>query len=164
MFDLQIDGIEDIVSDKQSGIPVLTGADNMFYPEYGPTDPYAVEDRGYYFHSQSYMSLPPHISESNYLLTIGAEFTVSMWIRAKDSTGVLFEKQTETSTTIISYQLESYVPKILIRLYDLSSYTEAEHYASTGISEAFWYNIGFSINLDLANEVSQITCYLDGNP
>ena len=75
----------------------------MFYPEYDLTDPYAAKSRGYYFHSQSYMQIPPHVSDPSFPLTLAAECSFSLWIRPKSPNGVLFEKQDDSRDTLISF-------------------------------------------------------------
>ena len=60
VFDITLSQIEDIVTDTQSSIPVLTGTTTDFYPDYNTDDPYAAYQRGYYFHGAAVMQLPPH--------------------------------------------------------------------------------------------------------
>ena len=92
-FYLKLNKILDTVNDTQSNIPVRTGADNSFYPQFDTTDPLPSKDRGYYFTNSSFMHLP---SPS---LLIGPWFTLSVWAKPLEDHGTLLSKQDTTANT-----------------------------------------------------------------
>ena len=104
----------------------MTGLTDEFYPNYDSdgTDPYAAQDRGYYFTGSSLMQMPPHTSSDESELILAAENTFSFWVRPTSGTGVLFSKQAD-STQVVYYEisLNAYVPELTMRGYDLSTLT-----------------------------------------
>lgn len=57
-FNLKLSKIQDVVYDLKSNIPIVTGVNSQFYPNYGSRDPYPAIQRGYYFNGSSFMSFP----------------------------------------------------------------------------------------------------------
>ena len=120
VFHLNPVKIEDIVYDLRNSVPVLTGEDNQFYPEYGEFDPYAAKDRGYYFTGVSYMQLPPHSSSSSPLLVLSPSFTVSAWVRPIKGSGSIICKK-DSGQTRFCLGIDNYFPELDLKLTSGSS-------------------------------------------
>ncbi|CAG9321677.1 unnamed protein product [Blepharisma stoltei] len=121
VFDLKPLKIEDVVYDLQSNIPVVTGVNNEFYPNYDATDPYAAIERGYYFTGSSLMMAPPNWNNASPLLTISPEFTILMWYYPIND-GWIFSKQDLSRNIHIAVGVSSKQPAISMRLQDGSAY------------------------------------------
>ena len=136
VFNLRPHNIQDIVTDLQSSIPVLTGKDNSFYPNYDSSDPWAAKDRGYYFTGSSYMQLP---SPS---LVLAPQFSLGMWVRPTSSTGTLLSKQADSSgvATEFCIRLNNYFPEV-----ELESFLSAT--GSVDMNEG-WNFLGVYFYLD----------------
>ena len=93
VFHLSLDNvILDIVEDQRNSIPVLTGSDNSFYPNYHSTDPIAAGGRGYYFTGDSYMSF--EAGDGGKELVLAPKFTFAAWVRPKSNQAFnLFRKE-----------------------------------------------------------------------
>ena len=116
VFHLEPHKIQNVVTDQRNLIPVLTGKDNSFYPEYDYTDPYAARDRGYYFTGSAYMQLPPHNLDSSSLLVLSPEFTLEMWVKPYLGTGTILCKQGVDSISYLEVELENYTPRVNLKL------------------------------------------------
>ncbi|CAG9335208.1 unnamed protein product [Blepharisma stoltei] len=140
VFNLKPHQIKNIVNDLQNNIPVLTGKDNTFYPNYGITDPYAAIYRGYYFTGTSYMQLPPYLSTPSPLLTFSPQFAIATWIKPISGTGVIFCKQTDNGafTKYVSFELINKYPSLTLTLKDSSTVTYIGTNASLQVTLAQW--------------------------
>jgi len=88
VFHLTPHEVKDKVYDNINSIPMSTGEDSSFYPNYKPSDPWAAYMRGYYFTGSSYMTFSG--------LTLAPHFTLTVWVRpdSGSDTQVLFRKKT----------------------------------------------------------------------
>ncbi|CAG9335159.1 unnamed protein product [Blepharisma stoltei] len=119
VFNLMPHQIKDIVTDLASSIPVLTGKDNNFYPNYDTTDPIATIYRGYYFTGSSYMQLPPYTGTSSPLFTFSPKFVMTTWIKPISSTGTIFSKGQISGGTFkkyVSFELIGKMPSLALTL------------------------------------------------
>ena len=156
-FHLRPTKIQNKVPDLQNSIPVLTGINNDFYPNYHSTDPLAAKDRGYYFTGTSFMQLPPNSEDPSPLLRIAPEFTATIWVRPQTSSGVLLSKQQDTTFgTLLRFELDTGVPKTVI---ELTSGTKSS--VGTPFNLGAWNFFGFRFAIEshqfqiktLANQV-----------
>ena len=113
VFHLNLGGvISDTPEDQASSIPVNTGKDNRFYPDYDLTDPIAAGARGYYFNGvSSYMKVDSE-------LIIPPEFTLVFWMMLNSNSGVLFSKESILNSVndYIKVYLDAGEPKVAIEL------------------------------------------------
>ena len=81
VFHLSLDNvILDIVQDQRNSIPVSTGLDKSFYPDYDSSDPIAAAGRGYYFDGDSsYMLFKG--GDGGKELVLAPRFTFAAWVR-----------------------------------------------------------------------------------
>ena len=63
-----------IVTDSQLGFKTVAGSSTDYYPTFDVNDPLPIQNRGYYFYSQTYLQFPPNSIDSR-LLTFGNAFT-----------------------------------------------------------------------------------------
>ena len=108
VFHLILEEPSDIIYDKVQSIPVHTGEDTSFYPNYKPSDPWATERRGYYFSGSAcmYAAETPRLSIAPY-------FTITVWIRPDNDlkNQVIFLKSTETQS-MLELSIDSGSPKL----------------------------------------------------
>ena len=52
--------------------------------------------------------------------------------------------------------------QIIIKLFDLTNYTTVTQTCSSVITSNAWYELGLAVTIDLANDLSQITCTTNG--
>ena len=108
IVDLDLSGILGVVPDSQMGFSSIAGSSNTeFYPSFDSNDPWPLKDRGYYFHTGSYLQFPPN-SINSQLLTFGTQFTITAWISSV-SPGVLFCKTNASYTPYLSLSLSATV-------------------------------------------------------
>ena len=71
------------------------------------------------------MQLPPHDEEPTNSLTIGAECTISLWVKPANVGGNLFTKQMESSPYTIRYAvtLSTYTPQLVTYITDYETST-----------------------------------------
>ena len=100
----------------------MTGSGDSFYPSYEDSDPFAAMDRGYYFDGDDYMQLPPHTFDTSNSLVIGAENTISIWLKPTSTEGSLFVKQTNSQANIYRLHLNGLTPELTLRLFNLQVY------------------------------------------
>ena len=86
-----------------------------------------------------------------------------MWIRPEIGDGTLFAKQKNSGLFDIYYRirLSSFIPQLTIKSYDLSAYTEANQVCGVALDNTAWYHLGVTLSIDLANDLSQLTCFID---
>ncbi|CAG9335175.1 unnamed protein product [Blepharisma stoltei] len=139
VFNLRPHQIKDIVVDLASSIPVLTGKDNEFYPNYDTTDPIAAIYRGYYFSGSAYMQLPPYTATSSPLFTFSPKFTISSWIKPITATATIFSKQANSGLfeKYVCLELINKAPSLTISLKDSStvSYTSSNPSLQVALSQ-----------------------------
>ncbi|CAG9335177.1 unnamed protein product [Blepharisma stoltei] len=126
VFNLMPHQIKDIVTDLASSIPVLTGKDNNFYPNYDTTDPIATIYRGYYFTGSSYMQLPHYTDTSSPLFTFSPKFVMTTWIKPISSTGTIFSKGQISGGTFkkyVSFEFTGKMPSLALTLQDSTTIT-----------------------------------------
>ena len=130
--------IQDIVNDNSSNIPVYTGEDSSFYPNYKPTDPWAAYMRGYYFTGSSYMRFP---DSSEYEFTLAPDFTITAWVRpdSDSNTQILLSKTDQNGKSMIEFSIDSENPKLNVVLRNLESFTSS---SSHSIEARNWNFIG----------------------
>ena len=163
VFWMVLNGIYDIVIDGRSGWGVLTGSGIGFYYGYHVTDPYAAYLRGYYFTSTSYMQLPPHSQNGSDSLIIGAENTISIWIRCKSGNGVIFTKQDSSQNVYYSIDLSSYLPSINIYIYDWLTYTSVSYACTSSLNDVNWFLLEFNMNVESSNDLTKVKCFINGS-
>jgi len=127
VFHLTPHEVKDTVYDNINSIPVSTGEDSSFYPNYKPSDPWAAYMRGYYFTGSSYMSFSG--------LTLAPHFTLTVWVRpdSGSDTQVLFSK--EDGGELVEFALDSGKPRLKVLLKNLES---LEHTSSSSITPKTW--------------------------
>ena len=121
IFNLQLSVICDIVEDKANSIPVLTGKDNKFYPDYDITDPLPAKDRGFYFTGSSYMLLPPYLDTSYPLVYLAPEFTISIWIKDQYDECAILAKQDNALRNILEVGFSDELVHLDINTYKVQS-------------------------------------------
>ncbi|CAG9335196.1 unnamed protein product [Blepharisma stoltei] len=150
VFNLMPHQIKDVVYDLESNIPVLTGQDSKFYPNYDSTDPIAAIYRGYYYTGSSFMQLPPYGSISSPLLTFSPKFVISSWIKPKLGTGVIFSKQASSGSfkKYVSLELINKAISLTLTLKDSTTitYTSANPSLEATLSQWNFISASSSIN------------------
>ena len=92
VFEFKPQGIEKVVVDPYSSIPVKAGTGDQFYPFLGESDPCPANGRGYYFKGSSYMRLPPYESVESPILVFAEKFTVEAWFKPETPEGTILSK------------------------------------------------------------------------
>ncbi|CAG9335172.1 unnamed protein product [Blepharisma stoltei] len=163
VFNLMPHQIKDVVTDLKSNIPVLTGKDNSFYPDYDATDPIATINRGYYFTGSSYMQLPPYAGTTTPLFTFAPKFTIAAWIKPIIGTGVIFSKQANSGLfkKSISLELINKYLSLTLTLKDSSTitYTSSNPSLETTLSQ---WNFISAISSISSTPQQTITLSLNG--
>lgn len=96
-----------VITDSQSGFKVIAGSTTAFYPNFDANDPWPIQSRGYYFYVNSYLQFPPNSADTT-TLTLGNQFTFSVWINSISS-GVLFSKVGSSSNIYLSIGISTYI-------------------------------------------------------
>ena len=158
VFNLQLQDIQDIITDSQSSIQVTTGSSSSSYPTYDSTDPLANK-RGYYFTGTSYMSLPPNYVDTSTVLLFSPVFTISCWIRYTTA-GVIFIKQSSSSpyTASIKIYLSGDYPTISLYLDNYGTISNSELSCSNQLTKMSWQQVAFKIGL---NDATEVTCVIN---
>ena len=155
VFHMVLNGIKGTVKDlSSSGIEVVTGSSEVFYPNYESDDPRPVKDRGYYFTGASVMQLPPY---SEAPLTLSNEFTIKGWL-FHISDGVLISKVEESSyASQFQFNLASN-PSLAVVLQEAGSVNYA-------CSQTLPYNTWslFDLRLRISGTQTQVLCRVNGN-
>ena len=162
--------VSDIVYDERNSIPVLTGKDNSFYPNYDPSDPLAAGEKGYYFNGvSSYMQLPPHNNDDSKKLLIAPKFTMVFWTMPKATHGVLFEKADVNYLANPYIRLEIYTDQLALYLggnfYQLFNTVTLDQWSFLvfrSYVEYSNYKISFSVNGN--SEVKSLGDYFYEDP
>jgi len=151
VFHLQPHGIQDIVTDTQSSIPVHTGEDSSFHPSPSLYDPIPAKDRGYYFDGSAYMQLAPSPS-----LALAPEFTVAIWVRPTADSGTLLAKQRDSPevSSLIQVSLNSTQPQVDLNL------TSSSHTATESVEQG-WNFLAVGIHLNSTVPEFQVIAYLN---
>ena len=88
--------LQDIIYDSVGGVPIQSGSNSSFYPDYEKNDVIGAYDRGVYFKQTSYLNIGnTPISE----VVLGPLFTISLWILVEGD-GVVFLRKTSTTDFI----------------------------------------------------------------
>ena len=154
IVNLNLQNILAIVNDSQSGFQSLSGNSIQFYPFFEVYDPWPTQNRGYYFHDQSFLNFPPNSIDSK-LLTLGNQFTFSMWINST-SDGIIFSKVNSTFYPYLLIKISTHV-SISILL------NKTQYNVSTALSlSSNWNFVGISIKY-LSNSTSSVTFYINNN-
>ena len=155
VFHLSLENvILDIVQDQRNSIPVLTGKDNSFYPNYDSSDPIAAIGRGYYFNGvSSYMQLPPHTYDGGKELTLAPKFTMAFWVNPKLFGKELFDKKDSSNIAIQHLRLEIHSNYLYVVMesitYTLNANTNSDEWSFLVFktyTESGNYKISFSVN------------------
>ena len=102
IFDLDLTNIiSNNITDSKSSILITSGSNSSFYPNYDNNDPYATQERGYYFTGSSYMKMP------NDSIIFAPNFVIYAWINPTSTSGAIFKKQDSTNNNIIFFGYSS---------------------------------------------------------
>jgi len=151
VFEFKPQGIEKVVVDPYSSIPVKAGTGDQFYPFFGENDPYPAKGRGYYFRGSSYMRLPPYESVSSPRLVFAEEFTVEAWFKPENFQATILSKASNQTKVEIGLEdrvyltidgITYYSSKTLnsnwnLAMVTVSSVSSSRRLQEEGISEIF---------------------------
>ena len=127
---LTFDSKNDIIRDKTKNLPLQTGEDSSFYPNYKFTDPWVVHKRGYYFNGTSYIRF-----SEDHSFVFAPDFTVAVWLRHDGGSGyeVLLAKTSDQE--IVELGIQAGRPKLKVLC---SGNQHFEHLSSNSVQTKAW--------------------------
>ena len=168
VLNLTLSGIQGVVYDSASQIPVVAGSSDTFYPTYTSDDPIAAIGRGYYFTGSSVMHFAPYSTYTSPFLNFGPVFYIGLWIDPVSSNGIIFSDVSPSTSysIIVQISLISGYPSIVMALSQSTAGAAVAYPSYTCASSVTlnaWSFVVFSVYLD-SHEQTFVTCYINNIP
>ena len=164
VFRLSLLDIKGTVTDTvNSKIQVITGTSSTFYPTYESNDPFAINERGYYFDGiGSVMSFVAN-SDNNLQMVLSPVHTIGLWVLPYTNQGVYVSKMTNVASPISYLIFESTILGYLQVTVKFKLITTPFVYTSTEvITLNAWNHIGFALYINTGTSNSEIISYKNG--
>lgn len=154
-FELKFDGLQGILYDSVSKVPVLTGNSQEFYPDFDGEDPVPAYLRGYYFDGDgSIMRMPIFENYTKNPLILPPSWGVDLWFMPVQSGPLLFSSS--SNTTLFTLSINTTCITLHLFLADLGNITAN---SSEIISYDKWNNI--YIFLNYTNPGNSLSFYIN---
>ena len=151
VFNANFNVIQDPVYDSVGGLPIQSGLNFSFYPNYTSSDVWAAKGRGYYFTSTSYLTIDGCATSR---LILAPEFGISLWIFISTD-GLIFSRNVDTS-----YYIGLNASKSLL-LYTFNVSGELNFTLNSTFSYNSWSL--FEIVKSLNGDGEKLSLYINGN-